>query len=327
MAVEPLSDHDDMTRSDPTPRQLRAARDEFRRLLQARAKEPAWQRFFAANPYVLTTALPLRVAPRDIVPLGRPGRSEPDFVFYPHEPRSHPCYGVIELKRPDSSILTVPRRDIITLSRDVATALAQAQAYASQLRRNLTGIYGTHFFFGNPSQLFLIMGVSDDLVTRVPNQIDESALDGLLPKDCRLIPYDTLLQMFEEAVPPSIVVLWPQASALLNDRPLEKTIVKELFDAMPSAFNASRAQGLNAIIQYDITGHGGGHWHVIIDNAVCSVIEGSARNANLTLEISAEDWLDMSSGKQSGQMLFMSGRLKLRGDMALAMKLGTLFGR
>jgi putative sterol carrier protein len=33
----------------------------------------------------------------------------------------------------------------------------------------------------------------------------------------------------------------------------------------------------------------------------------------------------MISGKQSGQTLFMSGKLKVKGDMGLAMKLGSMF--
>jgi putative sterol carrier protein len=41
--------------------------------------------------------------------------------------------------------------------------------------------------------------------------------------------------------------------------------------------------------------------------------------------MAGQDWLDMVSGKQSGQMLYMSGKLKLKGDMGLALKLGSLF--
>jgi putative sterol carrier protein len=55
------------------------------------------------------------------------------------------------------------------------------------------------------------------------------------------------------------------------------------------------------------------------------VAEGAGTNPALTLSMSAQDWLDMTSGKQSGQMLFMSGKLKLKGDMGLAMKLGSMF--
>jgi putative sterol carrier protein len=101
--------------------------------------------------------------------------------------------------------------------------------------------------------------------------------------------------------------------------------VKETFDAMTSRFKADKAAGTSAVIQYDISGEGGGTWHAVIKDGTCTVNEGPATNPNLTLQMAAQDWLDMTAGKQSGQMLFMSGRLKLKGDMGLAMKLGSLF--
>lgn len=101
--------------------------------------------------------------------------------------------------------------------------------------------------------------------------------------------------------------------------------VKETFDQMGSRFRADRAAGTNATIQYDITGEGGGTWHAVIKDGTCTVQQGAAANPTLTLGMSAQDWLDMTSGKQSGQMLYMSGKLKLKGDMGLAMKLGSLF--
>ncbi|HAM55405.1 MAG TPA: sterol carrier protein, partial [Candidatus Rokubacteria bacterium] len=52
---------------------------------------------------------------------------------------------------------------------------------------------------------------------------------------------------------------------------------------------------------------------------------GPGTNPNLTLTMSSQDWLDMVGGKLSGQMAFMSGKLKLKGDMGLAMKVGSLF--
>ena len=101
--------------------------------------------------------------------------------------------------------------------------------------------------------------------------------------------------------------------------------VQETFDAMPGRFRADKASGTNATIQYDISGDGGGTWNAVINNGACKVSEGAAANPNLTLQMSAQDWLDMLSGKQSGQMLFMSGKLKVKGDMGLAMKLGSMF--
>ena len=101
--------------------------------------------------------------------------------------------------------------------------------------------------------------------------------------------------------------------------------VKETFDAMPKQFRADRAAGTNAVIQYDISGDGGGTWHGIVKVGTFAVNEGPATNPNLTLQMSAQDWVDMVTGKQNGQMLFMSGKLKIKGDMGLAMKLGSMF--
>ena len=63
----------------------------------------------------------------------------------------------------------------------------------------------------------------------------------------------------------------------------------------------------------------------MIKDGTCTVNSGAAASPNLTLSISGQDWLDMLSGKQSGQKLFMFRKLKVKGDMGLAMKLGSLF--
>ena len=101
--------------------------------------------------------------------------------------------------------------------------------------------------------------------------------------------------------------------------------VKETFDAMTSKFRPDKAQGVNAVIQYDIAGDQGGTWHAVIKDGACMVESGAAQSPTLTLNMSSQDWLDMIAGKLSGQMAFMSGKLKLKGDMGLAMKLGSLF--
>ena len=102
--------------------------------------------------------------------------------------------------------------------------------------------------------------------------------------------------------------------------------VKETFDAMPGRFKPDRAQGVKASIQYEIIGEGGGTYHVDIADGKCGIQPGAAASPNLTLTMAAQDWLDMTSGKLNGQMAFMSGKLKLKGDMGLAMKLAGMFG-
>jgi putative sterol carrier protein len=102
--------------------------------------------------------------------------------------------------------------------------------------------------------------------------------------------------------------------------------VKETFDAMPSRFRPERAPGLKAVIQYEITGPGGGTCHVDIADGRCTLHDGASTAANLTLTMGSQDWLDMLSGKLNGQVAFMSGKLKHKGDMSLLMRLPSLFG-
>jgi putative sterol carrier protein len=101
--------------------------------------------------------------------------------------------------------------------------------------------------------------------------------------------------------------------------------VKETFDAMGPRFKPERAAGTNAVIQYDISGDGGGTWHAVIKDGACTVSSGPTAAADLTVTMASPDWLDMIGGKLYGQMAFMSGKLKLKGDMGLAMKVGSLF--
>ncbi len=101
--------------------------------------------------------------------------------------------------------------------------------------------------------------------------------------------------------------------------------VSEIFQNMPSRFRADKAGATNATVQYDISGEGGGIWHAVIKDGTCTVNQGAAPSPNLTLQVGAQDWVDVTTGKQNPQMLFMSGKLKIKGDMGLAMKLGSMF--
>src|SRR5208283_1542956 len=92
-------------------------------------------RFFSDHPYVLSMSLPLRIEPADIVPFGRPGLTEPDFIFYPKHMSPVPYYGVIELKKPSSQIVTVVRSNVAVLSRDAETAIQQAARYSDDITR------------------------------------------------------------------------------------------------------------------------------------------------------------------------------------------------
>jgi putative sterol carrier protein len=103
--------------------------------------------------------------------------------------------------------------------------------------------------------------------------------------------------------------------------------VKEIFSAMPGNLNADAAKGMNSVIQFNLSGDGGGSYYVSIKDGACSVTEGTHASPNMTMSMAAQDYVDMISGKLNGQMAFMSGKLKIAGDMGLAMKMQSLFKR
>jgi hypothetical protein len=132
--------------------------------------------------------------------MGRPGRSEPDFVFYPRSPHPLGSFGIIELKRPNTLLVTKPRKDVIVLSRDVSTAVAQAQLYSRELRTKLAPRLTSNLILGANDHIFVIAGLSDELVTKLTPDMLHENLDALLPTRCQIIPYDQLLERFESSL-------------------------------------------------------------------------------------------------------------------------------
>jgi putative sterol carrier protein len=101
--------------------------------------------------------------------------------------------------------------------------------------------------------------------------------------------------------------------------------VQELINLMPGAFQAEKAVGLDTTIQFSITGEGGGDWVMTIKEKQCKVETGTLPNPRLKLIADSKIFLDVITGKMDGTRAFMQGKLKLVGDMSLAMRLMNLF--
>jgi putative sterol carrier protein len=103
------------------------------------------------------------------------------------------------------------------------------------------------------------------------------------------------------------------------------TSCKQIFAEMPTRFNKAAAKGLKAVYQFDLAGDGGGKWYVAIENENCEVKEGAHASPSITISMTAQDYIDMINGKLNGQVAFMSGKLRIAGDMGLAMRMQSLF--
>jgi NAD+ synthase len=102
---------------------------------------------------------------------------------------------------------------------------------------------------------------------------------------------------------------------------------RRLIEDLPQYFRADRARGANAIIQFQLSGEGGGNWYAVIKDGTCAVTEGVSSAAQGTIMMSASDYVDLATGKLGGTRAFMTGRVKTSGDFTLLKKMQAWFPR
>ena len=86
------------------------------------------------------------------------------------------------------------------------------------------------------------------------------------------------------------------------------------------------SKAVNAVYEFNITGDNGGVWTVDLTKEPGVVSAGSSGVAKCTVTASSSDFQNIVTGKTNPQMAFMSGKLKIKGDMGLAMKLQKVIG-
>ena len=100
-----------------------------------------------------------------------------------------------------------------------------------------------------------------------------------------------------------------------------------IVDQLPQYLQADKAAGTNATILFDLSGENAGQWWVKIADGAASSGKGAAENPNLTLNADSRDWTRIMLGQQDATAAFMQGKLKIKGDMGLAIKMQSLFKR
>jgi putative sterol carrier protein len=98
--------------------------------------------------------------------------------------------------------------------------------------------------------------------------------------------------------------------------------VQEFFDGLPGRADPERLGGMNNTYVFDI--EGAGAWTVKIADGAIDVSEG-AGDADVTFSANAENFEKIVNGEQNPTTAYMTGKLKIKGDMGAAMKLQKLF--
>ncbi len=101
--------------------------------------------------------------------------------------------------------------------------------------------------------------------------------------------------------------------------------VLDVFTRMPEVFDARAAEGLDAVFQFDIQGEGGGAWHAVVQEGACTVQPGVHDAPRVTIAMSADNWLALVNRRLNGVQAFMTGKLKVKGDLMLAQRIYDLF--
>ena len=105
-------------------------------------------------------------------------------------------------------------------------------------------------------------------------------------------------------------------------------VLEKVFAGMAESFSAAKAAGQQATVQYEINSPDGTHEYAMrIADGRCEIAKGRAESPRVTIRIGLADFLRLITGKANGMQLFMTGKLKVSGDLFFAQTYQSWFDR
>jgi putative sterol carrier protein len=107
--------------------------------------------------------------------------------------------------------------------------------------------------------------------------------------------------------------------------PLRDQIIGEIFKRMEEHY---RGGGQSAVIHWRITGRPGGgedRWEAVVADGACATSPEPKVDPRVTLTLTGVDFLKLVTGNASGPMMFMSGKLKIEGDLMFSAQIQSMF--
>jgi len=119
-----------------------------------------------------------------------------------------------------------------------------------------------------------------------------------------------------------------QLAAGMADEKVRALVLDGIFSQMAEHFDADKAAGTEAVIEWRILDKpGGGHdrYQVVMAGGDCTVVPDGDQGARVTFTMKPVDFLKLVTGNGAGPMMFMTGKLKIDGDLMFAASVQSLF--
>jgi 3-hydroxy-3-methylglutaryl CoA synthase/NAD(P)-dependent dehydrogenase (short-subunit alcohol dehydrogenase family)/putative sterol carrier protein len=101
--------------------------------------------------------------------------------------------------------------------------------------------------------------------------------------------------------------------------------VKGVFERLPEAFQPEKAAGVDVVFQFEISGGGGGSWHVKVKDRQCEVKDGAHERPTTTIRMGDQDFVRLIKGELNAMKAYTGGKLKIEGDLMKSQLIEKLF--
>jgi len=100
---------------------------------------------------------------------------------------------------------------------------------------------------------------------------------------------------------------------------------QEYFDTLDARFVRDASKGVDAVYQFNLSGDGGGVWHVVVKDQGISVGKGEHASPSSTVTAKATDYVKIANNEMNGLRAVMTRKMRIGGNLVLARKMQAMF--
>lgn len=156
--------------------------------------------------------------------------------------------------------------------------------------------------------------------------LKESGISDMLQYACVPANADKLMaDFFLDEVGPENALKPGSHNSSSSDAPLEDGAIAMIFKKIQNHLTPEIIEKTGAVYQFEVLGDEEGTWHLDLKNSPGSAGKGApSQTPDATLTMNSKDFFNMLSGQLKPANAFLSGKLKINGDMRKAMKMEKL---